>query len=82
MRTAEDTVVEMVLHASPYESPRGEASRFKGIPMEFYENAMMRRFIRSKRLKARFRGPRHDKGAQTCLKADATTFALYKREAS
>lgn len=87
MKKAEDIVVEMVLGASDFEAPRGEESCFKGIPMEFYDHPMMRRFIRNQGLRARFRGPRRKdrmgktsyQGKLTCLKADATHFSLYSR---
>lgn len=79
MNAVEALVAEMALGGSEYVSPRGEASLFKGIPIEVYDHPIMVRFRRARGLKGRFRGPRYDANAQTCLKAHARTFALYKR---
>jgi len=81
MNAVEALVAEMALGGSNYIAPRGEAAQFKGLPIEVYDHPVMRRFIRSRGLKARFRGPRYDRGRQTTLKANARSFSLYKRTA-
>ena len=62
---------------SKYISPKGEASLYKSIPIQYLEQ--VRTMLKNTGLKFRvkFRGPRHDAQRGTCLKSDARSFAVY-----
>ena len=73
-----------------YSSPGNGGSEYTGIPMIYRDTPEMKRFIKSNKLRARYRGPRRKSlradgkyvismlGKQDCLKSDATHFSLYK----
>ena len=63
----------------PYLNKTFEASTFKGIPIQHYDQ--VRAIIKKTGFKFRtkFRGPRHDYFRATCLKKDAKTFAIYPK---
>ena len=74
-----------------YASPFSENSLYKGIPIEYRDMPEMKRFMKTNKLRARYRGPRRKgycnwskrcvtslQGRQDCLKEDATHFSLYK----
>jgi hypothetical protein len=78
---------EMIINDfSSYISPINEVSVVKGIPMSFRDHPTIKEFERAGG-KVRYRGPRpRGKGGKywdrhlarsTCLKQDATTFAVY-----
>lgn len=64
-----------------YRSPRNERSLYKGIPIKYLEAVQNVAVFQGKRIKVRYRGPRKGNGGtqSTCLKAYATTFAVYVR---
>jgi hypothetical protein len=66
-----------------YISPLNEASVVKGVPMSLRDHPAVKEFERNGG-KVRYRGPRMRAGRtnwysakSTCLKKDATTFAVY-----
>lgn len=73
-----------------YTSPGNGGSEYMGIPMAYRDTPEMKRFIKTRNLRVRYRGPRRKflradgkyrvstLGQQDCLKADAHHFSLYK----
>ena len=62
-----------------YVSPEHEQSYFKGIPIEHRYHQEVRSLLMTGEFKVRYRGPRSDSFALTCLKEDAKTFAIYRK---
>jgi len=70
-----------------YLSPANEHSVFKGIPIEMRDTAEVRNIMMTGNYKVRYRGPRRKNargvcshsGQLTCLKEDATSFAIYPK---
>jgi hypothetical protein len=68
-----------------YVSPEEEYSIFKGVPMSELNNLEVQKFLSKHQYRIRYRGPRRKNengtvswiGQSVCLKADATTFAIY-----
>jgi hypothetical protein len=62
-----------------HRSPASEASVIKNVPIEHLVKARqeVRDAFPSKRIIARFRGPRYDSMALHCIKKNARTFAVY-----
>lgn len=62
-----------------FQSPATESSVVKGVPLSMLSE--VRNIVRSaangRNVRVKFRGPRHDALALTCLKADAHSFAVY-----
>lgn len=56
-----------------------EASLSKGHPIETLEQVRAQYRMLGIKIRVRYRGPRHDRRAQTCLKQHARTFAVYPR---
>ena len=80
-----------LVFGNDYASPFNEESLYKGIPIEYRDMPKMKRFMKTNKLRARYRGPRRKAfckwsgkvettllGRQDCIKADATHFSLYK----
>ena len=59
-----------------YESPKSEASIWKGIPMAHLDSIRDALYTVGQ-FRVKFRGPRYDHQRGTCLKADAHSFAVY-----
>jgi hypothetical protein len=61
-----------------YVSPKNETSVIKGVPIKYLDDPMIK-LLRQNGAYIRFRGPRRSGaiGQATCLKADATSFAVY-----
>lgn len=69
---------------APVQKPTGvpemnELSLSKGHPIETLEQVRAHYRALGIKIRVRFRGPRRDPMAQTCLKRDARTFAVYAR---
>ena len=62
-----------------YISPSNETSVFKNIPISMRDSDFIKGLLRSAPYRIRYRGPRYDANAQTCLKKDAVSFAIYVR---
>lgn len=61
-----------------YESPLGEESTWKQIPIEYLET--VRAWLKpAGRFTIRFRGPRYDFTRGFTLKSDAEAFSVYER---
>ena len=62
-----------------YISPKGEMSSHKGIPMEFrnHPDVLAAKDAGGATGRIRYRGPRKDWMALTCLMEDAISFAIY-----
>jgi len=69
-----------------YQSPEIEYSFFKGIPIEFRYDPAVLALIYTNKFRIKYRGPRRKNGRgmtshagqATCLKKDATSFAIYQ----
>ena len=83
-------VFKMVF-GNEYASPFSEGSEYKGIPISERDTPEMKPFMKRKKLRSRYRGPRRAayckwsqkvettlQGRQDCRKSDATHFSLYK----
>jgi hypothetical protein len=70
---------ELVDFLSRYVSPETEQSIAKGIPLDFLSHA--RRLNEVLPIRLKYRGKRRSgwRGKSTCLKQDATSFAIYPR---
>jgi hypothetical protein len=89
VNTAQDSTLPMVaLKLGEFDAPQNEEALYKGIPIALRDNYWVAKFIRENSLRARYRGPRRTcpvtgkvthLGKQDCLRADATSFSLYKR---
>jgi hypothetical protein len=58
---------------------RGECALYKNIPIVFLAEVQAQLKKNFKGLRYRFRGPRYDVMALTCLKRDAEKFSVYTR---
>jgi hypothetical protein len=56
---------------------RGERAVYKNIPIQFLGEVQDQLRKNFKGIRYRFRGPRYDFLALTCLKRDAKTFSVY-----
>jgi hypothetical protein len=56
---------------------RGERAVYKNIPIQFLGEVQDQLRKNFKGIRYRFRGPRYDFMALTCLKRDAKTFSVY-----
>jgi len=63
-----------------YISPESESSIYKGIPMRYRDNIVIRALAYSG-CRLKYRGPRRPsvRGQATCLVEHATTFAIYPK---
>ena len=62
-----------------YVSPTNENSLYKDIPIVYRYHPDVVAFMKSGKYRIKYRGPRHDWGAKTCLLKDAKRFAIYER---
>ena len=62
-----------------YVSPTNENSLYKDIPIAYRYHPDVIAFMKSGKYRIKYRGPRHDWGAKTCLLKDAKRFAIYER---
>ena len=64
-----------------YVAPVNESALLKGIPMSERDSEWVQDFVSRVNGYVRYRGPRRPGtvGQQTCLKEDATSFAIYRR---
>lgn len=62
-----------------YTSPVSECSLYKGIPIKFRHHPVVESFLSNGSYRVRYRGPRYDFQALSCIKSNAKTFAIYKR---
>ena len=58
---------------------RGERALYKNIPIALLAEVQQHMRKNFKGLRYRFRGPRYDYMALTCLKRDAIKFSIYTR---
>lgn len=60
-------------------SPDTEDSLFKQVPVDRMEQVkqITRSMFPDRRIRVRYRGPRHDSMRQTCLKRNARSVAIY-----
>jgi len=66
----------MVLNLQQFEC-RGELAVYKNIPIQFLDEVQEQLKKNFKGIRYRFRGPRYDSMALTCLKRDAKRFSVY-----
>jgi len=85
MMTFEEKVRTFNVLHTLYRSP-GNNSLFKGVPIEQRERVLQYYKAMGTKVKLRYRGPRvhrtfrsQNTRQSTCLQADATTFAVYRR---
>ena len=62
---------------TPWKTPAGYRSTFKGVPMDNYEN--IKQFIDFTRYYVMFRGPRPSRAQSSTRKRDAKAFDVYER---
>lgn len=62
-----------------YVSPTNETSLYKDIPIVYRYHPDVIAFMKSGKYRIKYRGPRHDWGAKTCLLKNAKRFAIYER---
>lgn len=58
---------------------RGQRAMYKDIPIELLSEVQKQLKKEFKGLRYRFRGPRYDSMALTCLKRDAKRFSVYNK---
>jgi hypothetical protein len=85
MMTFEEKVRTFNVLYELYRSP-GNASAFKGVPVEMRERVLAYYKAMGRKVKLRYRGPRvhrtfrsQNNRQSTCLQTDATTFSVYLR---
>ena len=72
----------MKFNPEQYLAPISESAQFKGVPMSERESAWVKSLTANGAGYVRYRGPRRpgDVGQRTCLKEDATSFAIYSNQ--
>ena len=67
--------------ARKYDAPSQEFALYKNIPIAYRDHPELLAYIR-KHGRVRYRGPRLDVGAQTCLRSNAVSFSIYPKDRS